>query len=84
MVAFTEAVQGDPRPGYAHAALVALVEPEQPVSEYQRGLINYHAGSYGAAVSAFYRYMETQQNIAATRTTMSRCRTWKRDRTSWR
>jgi soluble lytic murein transglycosylase len=56
--AFSQAVNGDPRPGYAHAALVALLESYIEVNEYQRGLIDYHAGSYGAAVSAFYRYIE--------------------------
>ncbi|HUT20436.1 MAG TPA: tetratricopeptide repeat protein [Anaerolineae bacterium] len=56
--AFAQAVQGDPRPGYAHAALVALVEAFVEVDEFQRGLINYYAGSYSAAVAAFSRYME--------------------------
>jgi soluble lytic murein transglycosylase len=56
--AFSKAVYGDPRPGYAHAALVALVETYVEVDDYQRGLINYYAGSYSAAVTAFYRYME--------------------------
>jgi len=56
--AFAQAVNGDPRPGYAHMALVELVNANVPVDEYRRGLINYHAGSYAAAVAAFYRYME--------------------------
>jgi soluble lytic murein transglycosylase len=56
--AFTKAAYGDPRPGYAYAALVALVEAYVEVDDYQRGLIDYYAGSYGAAVAAFYRYME--------------------------
>jgi len=55
---FAKAVGGDPRPGYAHAALVALLDAYVEVDEYQRGLIDYYAGSYGAAVAAFYRYME--------------------------
>ncbi len=54
--AFAQAVNGDPRPGYAHAALVELVQANVPVNEYQRGLINYHAGSYQAAIAAFERY----------------------------
>ncbi len=57
--AFLQAVRGDPTPGYAHAALVALVEAFVEVDDYQRGLINYHAGSYSAAIAAFSRYMET-------------------------
>ncbi len=57
--AFAQAVNGDPRPGYAHAALVALVEAYVEVDEYRRGLIDYYAGSYGAAISAFNRYMKS-------------------------
>jgi len=57
--AFRQAVNGDPRPPHAHMALVALVEADVEVNEYQRGLINYHAANYGAAVGAFYRYMES-------------------------
>ena len=56
--AFLRAVNGDPRPGYAHVALQTLVESNVPVNEYQRGLIDYYAGSYGAAVAAFQRYIE--------------------------
>jgi soluble lytic murein transglycosylase len=56
--AFAQAVNGDPRPGYAHAALIALVEAYEPVDEYKRGLIDYYAGSYGAAIAAFQRYMD--------------------------
>jgi len=56
--AFTQAASGDPRPGYAHASLVALVEALAKVDEFQRGLIDYHAGSYGATVAAFRRYTE--------------------------
>jgi soluble lytic murein transglycosylase len=38
---------------------VALVEAYVQVDDFQRGLINYHAGSYGAAVAAFHRYIDT-------------------------
>ncbi len=57
LTAFAQAVNGDPQPGYAHAALVALVDAGVQVNEYQRGLVNYYAGSYDAAVAALYRYM---------------------------
>jgi soluble lytic murein transglycosylase len=57
--AYSRAVNGDPQPGYAHAALVVLVDANVPVNEYQRGLIDYYAGSYAAAVEAFHRYVET-------------------------
>lgn len=57
--AFAQAVNGDPQPGYAHLALVELVNAGVEVNEYQRGLINYYAGSYEAAIAAFYRYAES-------------------------
>ncbi|MBN1936998.1 MAG: tetratricopeptide repeat protein [Anaerolineae bacterium] len=57
--AFAQAVNGDPQPGYAHLALVELVNAGVEVDEYQRGLINYYVGSYEAAVAAFYRYIES-------------------------
>jgi soluble lytic murein transglycosylase len=57
--AFAHAVNGDPRPGHAHAALAELVNASVEVNEYQRGLIDYYAGSYDAAIAAFKRYIET-------------------------
>lgn len=57
--AFARATDIDPRPGYAYAALVELLDAYVPVDEFQRGLIDYHAESYGVAVAAFYRYMES-------------------------
>jgi soluble lytic murein transglycosylase len=56
--AFSQAVYGDPQAGYAHAALVALVDALVEVDEFQRGLIDYYAGSYAAAAEAFGRYIE--------------------------
>lgn len=56
--AFSHAVYGDPQPGYAYAALIVLVESFVEVDDYQRGLIDYYAASYPAAVTAFYSYME--------------------------
>ena len=65
LAAFTQAVEGDPQPGYAHAALVALVDADVQVNEYQRGLINYYAGSYEAAVAAFNRYMAATSDYSS-------------------
>ena len=58
--AFAQAVNGDPRPGYAHMALVRLVDAGVKVNDYQRGLINYHVGSYDAAAAAFRRNIEAR------------------------
>ena len=59
LAAFAQAVNGDPRPGYAHLALIVLLEASAEVNEYQRGLINYHAENYDAAVGALRRYIES-------------------------
>lgn len=58
--AFAQAVNGDPRPGYAHMALVKLVDAGVKVNDYRRGLINYHVGSYDAAAAAFRRHIEAR------------------------
>ena len=63
--AFAQAVYGDPRPGYAHSALVAMVDADEEVDEFQRGLIDYHAESYGAAITAFSRYMANKPDYSS-------------------
>ena len=47
---------------YAYLSLVELVDAGVEVDEYQRGLVDYHAGAaypdaYGAAIRAFDRYL---------------------------
>jgi len=39
------------------SGLVALVEANQPVDSLMRGIVDYYAGSYGQAVSAFDNFM---------------------------
>lgn len=56
--AYTQAVDNYPAAYSAYLALVQLVENDQPVNEYQRGLINYFVGQYGLAIAAFDRYIE--------------------------
>jgi len=41
----------------AYQALIALIDAQQPVSELQRGIINYNAGQYQLALAAFNRYI---------------------------
>lgn len=55
---FQESVQNYPRAFDTHSGLVALVNAGIPVDEFNRGLTNYYAGSYGLAINAFLRYME--------------------------
>jgi len=59
LAAFEQATIVDPRPGYAYAALIELVDANVEVDEFRRGLIDYYAESYAAAVGAFYRYIES-------------------------
>ncbi len=46
-----------PTSGYAHQALVALLDLGAPVDEYQRGVINYYNGVYALAAAALERYV---------------------------
>ncbi len=55
---FQESVQNFPKAFDTHSGLVALVEAGVPVDEFNRGLANYYAGSYGLAINAFLRFME--------------------------
>ncbi len=56
---YREAMETAPTNGYAHRALVALLDLGAPVDEYQRGLVNYYNGVYQRAVVAFQRYLQT-------------------------
>ncbi len=42
----------------AYAALVDLINSDQAVNDYQRGLVDYYNDAYDAAVAAFYRAIE--------------------------
>ena len=41
-----------------YTGLVALVNADQPVDEFNRGLVDYYAGQYGYAIEAFDRYLK--------------------------
>lgn len=66
IAAYQDAVQNYPTSGYAHPALVALVERGVPVDELQRGIIDYFAGEYGVAQAAFDRYLQAEPPDPAT------------------
>ncbi|MFO7540560.1 MAG: transglycosylase SLT domain-containing protein [Chloroflexota bacterium] len=55
---YLEGVQTYPRAYESYLGLVELVNNDQPVDEFQRGLVNYYATVYEPAVAAFGRYME--------------------------
>ncbi len=54
---YLDAVNNFPIAYESYSALVALVNAGVPVDELNRGLIDYHAGQYGAALAAFERYL---------------------------
>ena len=55
---FLHAVENYPLSYYAYLALVELVGAEVPVSELDRGLVDYFAGQYDVALAAFDRYID--------------------------
>ena len=55
--AYVDAVYNDPQTYYAYLCLVELVNSGYPVSELQRGLVDYNAGQYGVALMAFDKYL---------------------------
>jgi soluble lytic murein transglycosylase len=58
-------VNNYPTAEYAYLSLIELVDSGVPVDEYQRGIVDYHAGTtypdaYGAAIRAFDRYLASE------------------------
>lgn len=43
----------------SYTSLIALVNAGVPVEEFNRGLVDYHAGEYGVALAAFDRYLQS-------------------------
>jgi soluble lytic murein transglycosylase len=54
---FMELVNTYPDRNEAYQALVALVNAQVPVYEFQRGLVDYYAKQYDAAIAAFERFI---------------------------
>ncbi len=59
---FTDLVNTYPDRNEAYQALVALVNAEVPVYEFQRGLVDYYAKQYEAAIAAFERFIKSQDD----------------------
>ena len=55
---YRQAVNRYPEAYDSYLALIELVNAEAPVDDYQRGLVDYHAGAYQPAIEAFNRYLE--------------------------
>ncbi|MDX1437388.1 MAG: tetratricopeptide repeat protein [Anaerolineales bacterium] len=64
IAAFQHAVDNYPQAYSAYLSLVELVELGIPVSELDRGIIDYYAGQYGVAVAAFDRYLASGQGAS--------------------
>lgn len=54
---FQDSVAQFPTAYDTYSGLIALVDAGQPVDDLLRGIVDYYAGQYGMAVSAFDRYM---------------------------
>ncbi len=63
--AFLDAVDHYPQAYPSYQALLVLVKDGVPVNDLQRGLADYYAGQYGAAVEAFDRYLDAQPGGSA-------------------
>jgi soluble lytic murein transglycosylase len=57
---WSDAVTKYPDQPGAYKSLVDLVNRSAPVDDYQRGLVDYYAQSYDAAIAAFQRYLDNQ------------------------
>ena len=55
---FLHTVENYPLSYDSYSALVALVEAGIPVSDLDRGLVDYYAGQYGLALGALDRYLQ--------------------------
>ncbi len=56
---YLEAVQDFPQAFESYLALVDLIEAGYTVDDYERGLVNFHAGSFEPAARALERYIES-------------------------
>ncbi len=57
---FNDAVFNYPRSYASYLSLIALLDAGQPVSDYQRGLVDYYAGQYALSAEAFLRYLAAE------------------------
>ena len=55
--AYTDAAENFPLSYDSYLGLIQLVEAGQPVNEFARGIVDYYAGQYSLAITAFDRYL---------------------------
>ena len=63
---YLEAVENYPLSYDSYQALIILVEANYPVSDFDRGLVDYYAGQYSLSIAAFDRYLNEGVEDAAT------------------
>ncbi|MBL6966395.1 MAG: transglycosylase SLT domain-containing protein [Anaerolineales bacterium] len=64
--AYLDAVENYPLSYDTYQALILLVDAGYPVSEFDRGLVDYFAGQYTLSIAAFDRYLQNTAENAAT------------------
>ncbi len=64
--AYVDSVFNFPQAYYSYLGLIELVNSGYPVSELQRGLVDYNAGQYGVALTAFDRYLSLNPSDSST------------------
>lgn len=64
--AYLDAVENYPLSYDSYQALIFLVDSGYPVSEFDRGLVDYFARQYSLAIAAFDRYLSTSTEKAGT------------------
>ena len=57
---YQDSVNNFPKSYYSYLSLLWLIENNQTVSDYQRGLVNYYKGQYSLANDAFRRYVRSE------------------------
>ncbi len=63
---YLDAVENYPLSYDSYQALIWIVEAGYPVSEFDRGLVDYFAGQYSLAIAAFDRHLSETTEKAAT------------------
>ncbi len=63
---YLDAVENYPLAPESYQALIKLVNSGYPVSEFDRGLVDYYAGQYSLAIAAFDRYLSVETGNAGT------------------
>ncbi|MCJ7701654.1 MAG: tetratricopeptide repeat protein, partial [Anaerolineales bacterium] len=64
--AYLDAVENYPLSYDSYQTLILLVDSGYPVSEFDRGIVDYFAGQYNLSIAAFDRYLNVSMDNAGT------------------